>query len=69
MLNQILVSGKDFGLIIIGEYYNNIIQIPKLAIKIASKIRLCVNFSNSIIHAWQIQRNAYLIMAYLEIHF
>ena len=32
------MSGKDFGLIIIGEYYNNIIQMPKLAIKIAAKI-------------------------------
>ena len=31
MLNQKSVSGKDFGLIIIGEYYNNIIQMPKLA--------------------------------------
>ena len=38
MLNLKSVSGKDFGLVIIGEYYNNIVQMLKLAIKIAAKI-------------------------------
>ena len=38
MLNQKSVSGKDFGLIIINEYYNNIIQMLNVAIIIATKI-------------------------------
>ena len=38
MLNEKSVSGKDFGLIIIDEHYNNIIQMLKVTMKIAAKI-------------------------------